>query len=170
MKKLYTVTDIDELVARGQHSLSLGPDVILTPLARDRARELGVQLQTGPAPKSEGSLPGSYSSYPPQATNSVADNRSALVNLLQQIRTDVANNPFMARWLDELLRAVEQDDALRLDHTIKFVNLPGDRRQQVAKKASQAYVWANRLFGPESSHRRFDILWALTILTRALVK
>jgi hypothetical protein len=43
-KTFYTERDIEDLFARGGHSLVVGEDVVLTELAYERARQLGVQL------------------------------------------------------------------------------------------------------------------------------
>jgi len=43
-KTFYTERDIEDLFARGSHSLVVGEDVVLTELAYERARQLGVQL------------------------------------------------------------------------------------------------------------------------------
>jgi hypothetical protein len=42
-KQLVTVKEIDEAARSGQR-LQLPPGALITPLARDRARELGIQL------------------------------------------------------------------------------------------------------------------------------
>lgn len=43
-KTFYTERDIEDLANQGVKSLELGEDVVLTDLARDKARRLGVEL------------------------------------------------------------------------------------------------------------------------------
>lgn len=44
-KQFYTEKDIEDLAARGQFSLTLGEDVVLTELAYEKAQRLGVKLE-----------------------------------------------------------------------------------------------------------------------------
>lgn len=52
-KKFYTERDIEDMAARGQYSLTVDEDVVLTELAFEKANRLGVKLvqphQTPPA-------------------------------------------------------------------------------------------------------------------------
>lgn len=52
-KQFYTERDIEDMAARGQYSLTVGEDVVLTELAFEKAERLGVKLvqlhQTPPA-------------------------------------------------------------------------------------------------------------------------
>lgn len=43
-KKFYTERDIEDMAARGQHTLTVSDDVILTELAFEKAERLGVKL------------------------------------------------------------------------------------------------------------------------------
>jgi hypothetical protein len=47
MAKLITAKDIEAAAASGQRTVSFGPGVIVTPAAKDRARELGVTIANG---------------------------------------------------------------------------------------------------------------------------
>ena len=52
-KQFFTERDIEDMAARGQYSLTVGDDVVLTELAFEKAERLGVKLvqphQTPPA-------------------------------------------------------------------------------------------------------------------------
>ena len=170
MKTLYTATDIEELAASGQRTLALGPDVILTPLARDRARELGVQLHSGAEPRrpAASSRPRTTSRPAAAATGLASDALAAFVGLLQQVRDDVADVPHLARCFDDLLRAVDQGDAMLLPERPQPVDLPEDHRQALAEQVAKLDALAQYLFGPDSSSRRFDILWALKTINSQL--
>ncbi len=43
-KQFYTERDIEDMAARGEHSLTLSDDVVLTELAFEKAERLGVKL------------------------------------------------------------------------------------------------------------------------------
>jgi hypothetical protein len=43
-KQFYTERDIEDMAARGQYSLTMGDDVVLTELAYEKAERLGVKL------------------------------------------------------------------------------------------------------------------------------
>lgn len=43
-KKFFTERDIEDMVARGQYTLTMGEDVVLTALAFEKAERLGVKL------------------------------------------------------------------------------------------------------------------------------
>jgi hypothetical protein len=169
MKKLYTAADIEALAADGQRTISLGPSVILTPLARDRARELGVQLRSGEEARPAASpRPQTVSRPPVAATGLASDAQAAFIGLLQQAREIVADTPHLARCFDDLLRAVEQSDALRLPGCPQPAGLPDDRRQALAAQLAKLDALARYLFGPHSPNRRFDILWTLKTINSQL--
>lgn len=44
VKQFYCAEDIDRLVARGENTLVVGEDAVLTDLARQKAQELGLSL------------------------------------------------------------------------------------------------------------------------------
>jgi len=44
-KKFYTERDIEDMAARGQHTLTVSDDVVLTELAFEKAERLGVKLE-----------------------------------------------------------------------------------------------------------------------------
>ncbi|MBU2600642.1 MAG: hypothetical protein KKA32_00495 [Actinobacteria bacterium] len=44
MKTFYTVRDIEDMAGRGEMSIQLNDDVVVTMAARERAQELGVRL------------------------------------------------------------------------------------------------------------------------------
>lgn len=52
-KKFYTERDIEDMIARGEHSLTVDENVVLTALAFEKAERMGVKLlqphQTPPA-------------------------------------------------------------------------------------------------------------------------
>lgn len=43
-KKFYTERDIEDMAARGQHTLTVSDDIVLTELAFEKAERLGVKL------------------------------------------------------------------------------------------------------------------------------
>jgi hypothetical protein len=47
-KTFYTQRDIEDLIAQGTTSLTLGDDIVLTDVARERASELGLSLLDDP--------------------------------------------------------------------------------------------------------------------------
>lgn len=49
VKTFYSAEEIEALVARGQRELRVDEDTVLTQLARERARELGLRLVRGPS-------------------------------------------------------------------------------------------------------------------------
>ena len=169
MKTLYTATDIENLARNGQRTLTLGPDALLTPLAQDRALELGVELRW-----SQEKTPAAPSQAPasprPPATPSglAADALAAFVGLLQQVRDETADVPHLARCFGDLLRAVEQGDILPPPARPEPVRLPEDRRQALAARIEKLDALGRYLFGPVSASRRFDVLWTLDALKAAL--
>jgi hypothetical protein len=171
MKTLYTAADIEALAASGQRTLALGPNAILTPLARDRARELGVQLRWGQsaAPSPLANVPA-----PPlrrrvaQPSGLAADARDAYCALAQQARDDVSDIPHLARCFENLLRAVEQGAPVQPSWRVRPADLDPERRRALAGRVEKMHALGHYLFGPDSPHRRFDILWALEAL-RAMV-
>ncbi len=168
MKTLYTATDIEELTARGQRTLALSPGVILTPLARDRARELGVELRTGEKPSPAAPPRAQATSRPRGASTGLAsDALAAFIGLLRQLRNDVADAPHLAQGFDALLRAVEQGEALHPSSHPQTARLPDDRSQALAAQMAKLEALAQYLFGPDSPTRRFDILWTLDALAQA---
>ena len=165
MKTLYTASAIEALVSSGKTVLTLGPNDILTPLARDRARELGLQLRSG-SETSPGQQP---APRPPVAAPGLtSDALTAFTGLLQLARRDVANAPQLARCFDDLLRAVEQGEAITLPRSTHSASLPPEHRQALAEKIAQLTTLAHYLFGPDSPHRRYDILWTLVALQQMI--
>lgn len=174
MKRLYTATDIDELAATGQRVLFLAQDAILTPLARDRARERGLQVQVGSSssPDHPASPAASPSATPSPAAASfsglAADARQAFISLLQQARAQTADIAHLAQCFDDLLRATEQGAPLHLPAHPQPVHLSTERQQALATTVQQLLALGRYLFGPDAALRRFDILWALTTLEALL--
>jgi hypothetical protein len=90
MKAFYTVRDIEDMAARGEMSIQLSDDVVVTMAARERAQELGVKLlpyvQELPsrrrwreAPAESISLPGVRSLSPAESTGTLAAQVTAAV-------------------------------------------------------------------------------------------
>jgi len=165
MKKLYTVADIESMAGRGQMMLILDAHDIITPLARDRARELGVQLRSGstdaPSPPSSPTPTPAVAATPGLTTDAL----TAFIGLLKQARETSADTPQLARRFDDLLLAVEQGQTIHLQAAVQPASLPADRRDALAGMIGKLTVLGRYLFGPDSPHRRFDILWALTELS-----
>ena len=169
MKTLYTASAIEALVSSGQTALTLGPNDILTPLARDRARELGLQLRSGSETSPGPAAPQLSAPRPPVVAPGLAsDALAAFTGLLQLTRRDQADAPHLARCFDDLLRAVDQGETITLPHSTYSASLPLERRQALAEKIAQLTTLAHYLFGPAAPHRRFDILWALTALQQMI--
>ncbi len=165
MKKLYTATDIENLAAQGQRLLHLGPGDILTPLARDRARELGLHLRSGEAERPVASSRPTPSSRPSAPTPGLAaDAMTAFISLLQLARADVADVQHLAQCFDDLQQAAEQGVSLHLPEQPQPVHLSEDRRQALADQVAKLAALGGYLFGPDAPIRRFDILWTLTTL------
>jgi hypothetical protein len=58
MRTFYTASDIEDLVASGTRQLEIGPGVVLTGVAKQRAEELGLTLVIpGKAPVSKAAAP-----------------------------------------------------------------------------------------------------------------
>lgn len=57
MRTFYTGVDIEDLAASGVRQLEIGPDVILTDAARERAEELGIVLLTAEAAQASKATP-----------------------------------------------------------------------------------------------------------------
>ena len=167
MKTLYTAADIENLADSGQTTLLLTPSDILTPLARDRAREVGVDVRwEGAASPAAPSQPRISSRSPVAASGLAADALAAFVSLLQQTRTEIADVPHLAHCFDDLLRAVEQGDALHWPVASQRAGLSPDRQQVLGAQIEKMAALARYLFGPDSSHRRYDVLWALAAVQR----
>lgn len=163
MKKFYTAIDIENKVKSGQKALILGPNELLTPLARDRARELGLHLRSEPErPSASAAAPAPVAAT--QTSGLAADALNAFRSLLQQAREEAASTPYLAQCFDDLLRAAEQGDALHPHIAPQRADLSPERQQALVAQAEKMTALACYLFGPDSSHRRYDILWALAIL------
>ncbi len=68
-KEFFTERDIEDMAARGQHTLTVGDDVVLTELAYEKAEQLGVKLvQPHPLPPASPVRP--YLSEPVAAPSS----------------------------------------------------------------------------------------------------
>ncbi len=162
MKKLYTAADIEKIVSSGQAALVLNAGDILTPLARDRARELGLAMRRG-----HETTPAAPPSRPPMAAPGLAaDALAAFIGLLHHVRDETADVPHLNRCFADLLQAVEQGDVLQPSARPEPVRLPPDRRQALVAQIQKLDALARYLFGPESSRRRYDILWALATAQR----
>lgn len=89
-KKFYTERDIEDLVARGEYSLMVDENVVLTALAFEKAERLGVKLvqphQTPPAAPIR-----PYLSEPSPSDQSVSKPQEPIAKeeLRQRIRTAV---------------------------------------------------------------------------------
>ncbi len=169
MKTLYTAGDIERLASSGQTVLTLAPNDILTPLARDRARELGLQLRSGAETSPAAPAPRQPASRPPVvASGLAADALAAFTGLLQRARRDASAAPHLARHFDDLLQAIEQGAALQAPEQPHLGRLSRERRQALADGMKKMVVLGQFLFGPESATRRYDILWVLDALQAAL--
>ena len=166
MKTLYTAADIETLAHSGQRTLLLGPDDILTPLARDRARELGFGVHVN-ASVASASAPQRRLTKPLTA-GLRADAQLALCELLRQAREETVDVSHLAQCFNNLLRAVEEGDSLSLPRRPRVAGLSPERTRALAGRVGKMAALGQFLFGPESSHRRFDILWALTALKTLL--
>ncbi len=157
-----TATDIDALVRGGQRVLILKAAVRLTPLARDRARELGVELRSDEAggPRT----PPGYT-YPP-----AAQAHGAFLAQLREFRRLVAPAPALARLVDDMIAAAEGGPSVRIPPRLQLAmhGFSPTKRQQLLDPLQILILWSPRLFGPRAPHRRYDILWALTELRRCL--
>ncbi len=168
MKTLYTAADIETLAVSGQRTLDLAQEAILTPLARDRARELGVQLRWSEETQSHTPRQQPRFRTPVAATGLSSDAQAALISLLQHARNETVHTPHLARCFDALLKAVAQGAPIRPQHRDQPTSLPPEHRQALADKIAQMNALAQYLFGPDSSYRRFDILWALKTINTQL--
>lgn len=126
MKELITVRDVQERAARGETSLVISRQTIITPSARDAVRELGMDLveacQTGPvADRRKGGAP--------QAAVSIRNEAAQAGEIIEQVcRQEGSNCPdpeLVAKVVKEVLAclggqvpqqpAIERDEAgLRL--------------------------------------------------------
>ena len=162
MPSYLTAADIDDLARRGKRSLVLKPDMRLTPLAWDRARELGMDLRAD-EPGGPRTPPG-YT-YPP-----AAEAHDAFVATLQEFRRLVSPAPMLARLVDALLRAADDGPSVRIPPRLQLAmhGFSPTKRRQLLHPLEILILWAPRLYGPRAPHRRYDILWALAELHRCL--
>jgi len=89
-KKFYTERDIEDLVARGEYSLTVDENVVLTALAFEKAERLGVKLlQTHHTPPAAPIRP--YLSELGKSEKTIQTTAESLANeeLRQRIRTAV---------------------------------------------------------------------------------
>ncbi len=163
MPTYLTATDIDNLARRGKRSLALRPDDRLTPLARDRARELGMELRlasTGP-------------DVPPGYTWPRADEaHAAFLQALRDYRKALAPAPMLANLLDAVIQAAEDGPAVMLPKHLQLAahGFSWTKRRALLDPLRILIIWAHRLYGPRTLHRRYDILWALAEIQRCLSK
>jgi len=156
-----TVTDIEELARRGKRSLALRLDQRLTPLARERARELGMelrQLPTGP------DVPPGYT-WPP-----ASEAHAAFLQALRDYRDALAPAPVLASLVEQIIQAAEGGPAVALPRRVSLAahGFSWSKRRTLLDPLRILLIWAHRLFGPQSSQRRYDILWALAEIQQCL--
>ncbi len=160
-RKYYTVADIEALARSRQHALILGPDDRVTPLAWERARELGIELRSSQPPAT---TPPGYT-YPP------ADKaHRAFLDKLTELERDLVAAPVLARVARNVIRAADRGDAIVMPSHLQLAThgLSWTRKRELEPKVRILIIWAHRLFGPHSARRRFDILWALEELQTCL--
>lgn len=167
MKKLYTATDVEMLANSGQRALLLSANDILTPLARDRARELGIDVSLG-RQQPPSSAPPASPRPPVVAAGLASDALAAFVGLLRHLREEMADTPPLSRCFEDLLRAVTQGESLHPPAQPLPARLPADRRQDLIVQVEKLNALAHYLFGGNSSSRRFDILWMLEALKSSI--
>ncbi len=174
MKRFYTATDIENLAASGKNALVLGPKDFLTPLARDRANDLGVQLRpavtpqpaTAPQPQSPPQKPRTQPQKQEQVSKSGTNALTIFIELLHQARDEAAGDPQLTHYFEGLLLAVERKEPVAPTTDIERAGLTLHQHPTLAEKVARMNSLARRLFGPESPQRRFDILWTLAALEK----
>ena len=89
-KQFYTERDIEDMAARGEYSLNINDDVVLTELAFEKAEKLGVKLvhphPLPPAAPVRPYLSEAVKPHKPQTATSPSDE---VCDLRQRIRTAV---------------------------------------------------------------------------------
>lgn len=92
-KQFYTERDIEDMAARGQHTLTVSEDVVLTELAFEMAERVGVQLiqphQTPPAAPVRPYLSEAHKAQPTAAKAPAPVSPAGNANLRQRIRAAV---------------------------------------------------------------------------------
>lgn len=58
MGRLLSAADVERSAGEGRQVVTVGPDTVVSPLAVDRARDLGVRIERGPAPAAPALPPG----------------------------------------------------------------------------------------------------------------
>ncbi len=162
MSTFYTLTDIDNLARSGTRVVILKPGTRLTPLARDRARELGLEIREEAARGPR--VPPGYT-YPP------ADQAHALfLEHLRRFRDHLAPAPILAQVVDDLIQAASGGPAIHLPSRTQLAmhGLALTKRRKLQDELIILTIWAHRLYGPRASQRRYDILWALAELQLCL--
>ncbi len=160
-RKFYTVADVEALARSSKKELVLGPDDRVTPLAWERARELGIELRSSQPP----------STTPPGYTYPPADEaHQAFLEKLTELERDLIAAPVLARVARNVIRAADRGDAIIMPSQLQLAThgLSWTRKRELEPNVRILIIWAHRLFGPRSTRRRFDILWALEELRTCL--
>lgn len=86
MGRLFSAVDVEELAASGQRVLLVEPGAILSPLAADRARDLGIEIRRGAAGSVPSGAPSISSTRPTNRSASLEDEvRRTLRHVIDEI-------------------------------------------------------------------------------------
>jgi len=89
-KQFYTERDIEDMAARGEYSLNINDDVVLTELAFEKAEKLGVKLvHPHPPPPAAPVRPYLSEEAKPSKQKAVTSPDAEACDLRQRIRTAV---------------------------------------------------------------------------------
>jgi hypothetical protein len=118
-KVFYTERDIIDLFQRGEHSLIVGDNVVLTELAYEKARQLGVELlqptDTPPAAPIRPYISKSPSAYISNNVGKVPQNSQLdeiKARVREAVKTRLGNSIDLTK-LDEIIERIAADIGLK---------------------------------------------------------
>jgi hypothetical protein len=156
-----TAAEVERRARRGQRTLDLGAAASLTPLARERAQELGMTIRRAQVPRTP---PPGYT-FPP-----ASEAHARFVEALEALQGALAPAPRLARLAGDVLRAAHQGPCIELPPPRQLAahGFSWAKRRQLLPQVQILLLWAHRLYGPRAPQRRYDILWGLDALRQAL--
>ncbi len=113
MSRLIGVGDIEAAAGGGERSIRVDDGAIITPAARDRARELGITLGDGAPAATAGKPPASVSA-PAAGRPATGPEQMPAETLLAMYRYMVMDRRFLEKWASFYQRGILKGGSLRM--------------------------------------------------------